>query len=75
MAVPTICPDQTSGSGWFLAVAALREPRCWASSTVAPMDRPVMRTVAVKRIWLPVATAETSSVAANWPTTQTSTAP
>ena len=46
-----------------------------ATSTVSPMARLLMTRVTVIMIWLPVDTAETSALRANWPTTRRSTAP
>ena len=45
------------------------------SSTVTPMDRPVIPPMTICMVWLPVDTAEMSAVVPNRPTAHRSTAP
>ena len=54
---------------------ALPIPICCPRNIVAPIARLVTRLPSVIMIWDPVTTAETSSLVANFPTTNRSTAP
>ena len=50
-------------------------PRYWPTSTVPPVDRPMMKLVTACITWLPVDTAVMPAWSSNWPTTMRSTAP